>query len=134
MGPESDWPARLAQVGPHNIPIEQHCYVSCKLTFKLYQQAFSCVLEGNFTIYSKSTETSALRTHNKYVSHQKHEACEIMSSSCKQYYLSGLFITLKCDILLLYCDVLPSNASVISGFWIIDLDLLGKSSGGITIN
>jgi hypothetical protein len=32
------------------------------------------------------------------------------------------------------CDVLPSNRTVISGFWLIYLDLLDKSSGGITIN
>jgi hypothetical protein len=32
-----------------------------------------------------------------------------------------------------YCDVLPSNASVIRGFWILYLGLLDKSSGGITI-
>jgi hypothetical protein len=30
-----------------------------------------------------------------------------------------------------YCDVLPGNASVISEFWILYLDSLGKSSGGI---
>jgi hypothetical protein len=36
--------------------------------------------------------------------------------------------------LLVYCDVLPSNASVICGFWILHLDLFDKSSGGITIN
>jgi hypothetical protein len=33
-----------------------------------------------------------------------------------------------------YCDVLPSNASVICGFSILYLDLLDKSSGEITIN
>jgi hypothetical protein len=33
-----------------------------------------------------------------------------------------------------YCDVLPSNVSVICGFWILYLDLSDKSSGGITIN
>jgi hypothetical protein len=31
------------------------------------------------------------------------------------------------------CNVLPSNASLICGFWILYLDLLCKSSGGITI-
>jgi hypothetical protein len=30
-----------------------------------------------------------------------------------------------------YCDVLPSNESVICGFWILYIDLLDKSSGGI---
>jgi hypothetical protein len=30
-----------------------------------------------------------------------------------------------------YCDMLPSNASVICWFWISYLDLLDKSSGGI---
>jgi hypothetical protein len=38
-----------------------------KVKFKLYQQTFSSELEDNFTIYSKSTETSALKIHNKYV-------------------------------------------------------------------
>jgi hypothetical protein len=33
-----------------------------------------------------------------------------------------------------YCDMLPNNASVISGFWIYYPDLLDKSSGGISIN
>jgi hypothetical protein len=33
-----------------------------------------------------------------------------------------------------YCDVLPSKASVICGFWILYLDLWDKSSGGIAIN
>jgi hypothetical protein len=38
------------------------------------------------------------------------------------------------DTCKIFCDVLPSNASVICGFWILYLDLLDKSSGGITIN
>jgi hypothetical protein len=33
-----------------------------------------------------------------------------------------------------YCDVLSSNMSVISGFWILYPDLLDKLSGRITIN
>jgi hypothetical protein len=37
-------------------------------------------------------------------------------------------------IMEMYCDVLPSNASVICAFWILYIDLLDKSSGGITIN
>jgi hypothetical protein len=44
-----------------------------------------------------------------------------------------VYLSLSSVILLLYY-LLPSKASVISGFWILDLDLLGKSSGGITIN
>jgi hypothetical protein len=31
----------------------------------------------------------------------------------------------------IYCNVLPGNASVITGFWILYLDLLDKLSGGI---
>jgi hypothetical protein len=33
-----------------------------------------------------------------------------------------------------YCDMLPGNASVICGFWSLYIDLLDKSSGGITVN
>jgi hypothetical protein len=52
--------------------------MSRKWSFKLYQQAFSYELEGNFTTYSKSTDTSVLKTYNKYVWQQKHGACKII--------------------------------------------------------
>jgi hypothetical protein len=38
-----------------------------KVKFQTLKEAFSSELEGNFTIYSKSTETSALKIDKKYV-------------------------------------------------------------------
>jgi hypothetical protein len=51
------------------------------------------------------------------------------------YWLRDLDETIKWKLICNeYCDMLPSNASVIYGFWSLYLDLLDKSPGGITIN
>jgi hypothetical protein len=47
------------------------------------------------------------------------------------YKVGDVFSYYMMQIIFLYCDTLPSNASVICGFWILYLDLLAKSSGGI---
>jgi hypothetical protein len=58
--------------------------------------------------------------------------CEVLYS-CRSWktHTTHFVCFYVCMCICMYCDVLPGKASVIIGFWILYLDLLDKSSGGI---